>query len=187
MNPARIALVFAFGLVAGCMTAGPPLTAQGPPPVSGAAATRSPVGATLVLDPFDLRLGSTVQFSRIPNRGEIHDLQQTRALTRLVLVLPAWPASYGELQPLEQLGDESDVLVVVPGYPDSREAIEAWNLLAVRTRIIAVVDAPPPSNSVVADLNAMRGLERVIARVDPPSRSGFERLQRPMSFWKVVE
>ena len=184
MKPLRIALVFAFGLLVGCMTAGPPLPAQSPP---SSGTGRGPVGATLVLDPFDLRLGRTVQFNRIPNRGEIHDLIQAGSLTSLVVVLPTWPTNYSEIEPLEQVGQESQVLVVVPGYPRSREAIEAWNLLAVRTRIIAVVDEPPPSISVVADLNAMRGLERVIARIDPPSRSGFERLQRPMSFWRVVD
>ena len=184
MKPVRVALVFAFGLLVGCMTAGPPLPAQSPPP-SGA--SHGPVGATLVLDPFDLRLGRTVQFTRIPNRNEIHDLLQACSLTSLVLVLPAWPTAYSELEPLEEVGQESQVLAIVPGYPRSREAIEAWNLLSVRTRIVAVVDEAPPSIAVVADLNAMRGLERVIARIDPPSRSGFERLQRPMSFWKVVE
>ena len=183
MKPAHVALAFALGLAAGCMTAGPPLTAQSP--LTGS--SRGPVGATLVIDPLDLRLGRTVQFNRIPDRGEIHDLQQVGALTRLVLVLPAWPASYPELESLEQLGQESDVLVVVPGYPASREAVEAWNILNVRARIVAVVDTPPASIAVVDDLNAMRGLERVIARIDPPSRSGFERLQRPMSFWKVME
>ena len=35
---------------------------------------------------------------------------------------------------------------------------------------------------VVQDLNAMRSLERVIAEMELPSRSGFERLQRPLSF-----
>lgn len=183
MKPARVALAFALGLAAGCMTAGPPLTAQSPVTGSG----RGPVGATLVIDPADLRLGRTVQYYRIPSRNEIHDLLQIGPLTRLVVVLPSWPASYPEVEPLQQLGLESDVLVVVPGYPGSREAVEAWNLLDVRIRIVAVVDAPPPSLGVVGDLNAMRGLERVIARIDPPSRSGFERLQRPMSFWKVMD
>jgi hypothetical protein len=32
----------------------------------------------------------------------------------------------------------------------------------------------------------MRNLERVIAEMDEPSRAGFERLQRPLSFRKVV-
>jgi hypothetical protein len=40
---------------------------------------------------------------------------------------------------------------------------------------------------VVQDLNAMRGLERVVADVDPPSRAGFERLQRPLSFRRLVD
>jgi hypothetical protein len=39
----------------------------------------------------------------------------------------------------------------------------------------------------VQDLNGMRVLERVVADVDPPSRAGFERLQRPLSFRRIVE
>jgi len=38
----------------------------------------------------------------------------------------------------------------------------------------------------VADLNGMRGLERVIAEIDDPSRAGFERLQRPLGFRRVM-
>jgi len=76
---------------------------------------------------------------------------------------------------------------VLPGYPPSREAAEAWNLVNARLRMIVVVTTPPPSIGVVGDLNTMRGLERVIAELDQPSRSGFERLQRPLSFRKVVE
>jgi hypothetical protein len=38
----------------------------------------------------------------------------------------------------------------------------------------------------VANLNELRALERVIAEMDQPSRSGFERLQRPLSFRKIV-
>ena len=186
MNARRYVLIFAAGLVAGCMTAGPPLTAQSPGPAAPATA-RTTLGPTLILDPMDLRIGTTVQFARIPSRNEIHDLQQARSLSRLVLTLPTWPGTYGELQSLEQLGEESDVVVVVPGYPPTREAAEAWNLANVRVRIVMVVDGPPPSSTVVADLNGLRGLERVIARIDPPTRSGFERLQRPLSFWKIVD
>jgi hypothetical protein len=40
---------------------------------------------------------------------------------------------------------------------------------------------------VIDDLNLMRGLERVIAEMDDPQRGGFERLQRPLSFRKVIE
>ncbi len=193
--------VFAAGLVVGCMAGGPPLTAQSPP--AGRPAQPSTVpsatpgmssgnhgpayGTPLILDRTDLRLGTTVQFGRIPNLGELNDLQQLPALAHLVLALPAWPATYAELQALEQLPYEADVIVVLPGYPPSREAAEAWNLLNARVRLVMVVDAPPASNTVVADLNAMRGLERVIAQTDYPSRTGFERLQRPLSFRKVVE
>src|SRR6185295_5003205 len=55
MNARRYALVFAAGLVAGCMTAGPPLPAQSPAPA--ASPTRTVLGPTLILDPTDLRIG----------------------------------------------------------------------------------------------------------------------------------
>jgi len=185
----RASAVFAAGLVMGCMAGGPPLTAQSPP-----AATRADygpgglrIGTPLVLDRADLRLGTTVQFSRIPDVGELHDLQQIPALAHLVLALPAWPSTYAEIQPLDQLPNESDVIVVLPGYPPTREAAEAWNLLNARLRLVVIVDTPPPSHTAVGDLNTLRGLERVIAQIDEPSRLGFERLQRPLSFRKVVE
>jgi hypothetical protein len=54
-------------------------------------------------------------------------------------------------------------------------------------RIVVVVNDLPPGNEVVDDLNKMRGLERVIAQIDDPRRTGFERLQRPLSFRKIVE
>ena len=54
-------------------------------------------------------------------------------------------------------------------------------------RIVIVVQGPPSSSGVISDLNAMRHLERVIAQMDEPSRSGFERLQRPLSFRKILE
>lgn len=184
MSARRYTLMFLAGSIAGCMAAGPPLPAQAPP---SASASRSLLGPTLILDPMDLRIGTTVQFSRIPSRGELHDLRQAQSLARVVMVLPAWPASYGELQSLDELGQESDVVIVLPGYPPTREAAEAWNLAAARVRIVMVVDRPPPSSTVIADLNGMRGLERVIARIDPPSRAGFERLQRPLGFWKIVD
>jgi hypothetical protein len=37
------------------------------------------------------------------------------------------------------------------------------------------------------DLNAMRGLERLVVDTDDPSMSGFEHLQRPVTFRMVRE
>ena len=132
-------------------------------------------------------MGLTVQFSRIPAPEEISELRLTAGLAHVVLALDAWPAGYDALAALDLLPQESDVIVLLPGYPPSREAAEAWNLFRARLRLVLLVPDAPPSLSVVQDLNAMRGLERVIAEVDPPSRAGFERLQRPLSFLRVVE
>jgi hypothetical protein len=52
---------------------------------------------------------------------------------------------------------------------------------------VLVVPSTPPSTGVLADLNAMRGLERVMADVDFSNRASFERLQRPLSFRRLVE
>lgn len=181
---AILAATFAAGLVLGCVASGPPLTAQSPPPAPRSLGDR---GAPLVLDRTDLRIGTTVHFERVPTASELHDLQQLLGLAHVVLDLPAWPSSYAELQPLDQAPDGADVIVLLPGYPPTREAIAAWNLVTARLRLVLVVDGPPLSRGVTDDLNTMRGLERVIAQMDLPSRSGFERLQRPLSFRKVVE
>ena len=83
-------------------------------------------------------------------------------------------------------GESPDVIVVLPGYPPNRAAAQAWNYVGARLRIVAVVPGAPASSTIIGDLNTMRGLERVIAQMDEPSRSGFERLQRPLSFRKVM-
>jgi hypothetical protein len=197
MKPWTAIALLAAGLLAGCMANGPATTAQpshpagepapaGPGP-SPSRASGAGLPAPLILDRADLRLGVTVQFSRIPTLAEINDLRQSAGLAHVILALPAWPADYETLMGLGQLPPETDAIVVLSGYPPSREAAEAWNLVQARLRIVLLVDGPPPSATVVADLNAMRGLERVIAQIDPPSRAGFERLQRPLSFRKVVE
>lgn len=143
-------------------------------------------GTPLIMDRADLRLGVTVQFNRFPSTTELYDLRQVTGLAHVLIALPAWPADYAPLQVLNQVPEESDVIVLLPGYPPSRESAEAWNLLSTRLRIVVIVDGPPPNNGVVADLNAIRALERVIAQMDDPQRSGFERLQRPLSFRKVM-
>lgn len=187
MKPSSFVPVFLAGSLLGCMAGGPPLTAQAPPPSVPAAARVPFCGAPLILDRTDLRLGTTVHFGRIPDLSELHDLQQLPGLAHVVLALPAWPTSFAQIQALDQLPQEADLIAVLPGYPPSREAAGSWDLLGARARIVMIVDGPPPSIGVVADLNAMRGLERVIAQMDLPSRSGFERLQRPLSFRKVME
>ena len=54
-------------------------------------------------------------------------------------------------------------------------------------RTVVVVRGPPPGSTAISDLNHMRGLERVIAQMEDPRRSGFELLQRPLSFRRLVE
>jgi len=49
-------------------------------------------------------------------------------------------------------------------------------------RLIMIVDGPPADRSLIMELNRVRNLERVIAQMERPDRSGFERLQRPLSF-----
>ena len=196
MRPWTIAIVFAAGALAGCMAAGPPLVAQSPPP-----APQSPLGSPfadrrsgvddlrtpLILDRGDLSMGATVQFDRLPSASELYDALRVPGLTHLVLSLPAWPADVEALSPLDRVPPEADVIVVLPGYPPNRAAAQAWNYVRARLRLVAVVPGPPPSTVIFEDLNTMRGLERVIAQMDDPSRYGFERLQRPLSFRKVVK
>lgn len=196
MRPWSAIALLAAGMLIGCMANGPATTAQPPRPTPAQppAAARPPGGPAagrailpLILDRSDLRIGVTVQFARIPTPEEIGDLRQTAGLAHVVLALDAWPAGYEALTVLDLLPQEADVIVLLPGFPPSREAAEAWNLVRARLRLVLLVPEAPPSPTVVQDLNAMRALERVIAEVDPPSRAGFERLQRPLSFLKVVE
>ncbi len=194
MKALSIASVFAAGVLAGCMAAGPPLTAQPPPPASPLgspfADRRAGFGAIaypLLLDRGDVRLGTTVQFARMPSATELHDATQVPGVERLVIALPQWPPEYAPLDVLNQLPEETEAIVVLPGYPPTRAAADAWNLVSAQLRLVVVVTEPPPSAVVVADLNAMRHLERVIAQMDDPRRTGFERLQRPLSFRKLVE
>ena len=195
MRPWTATALLAAGMVVGCMANGPATTAQPSQPVTPPPAAAGPPGRPaghptllpLILDRGDLRIGVTVQFPRIPAPDEIADLSQTTGLAHVVLALDTWPASYEELTALDLLPQESDVIVLLRGYPPSREAAEAWNLVRARLRLVLLVPDAPPSPAVVQDLNTMRALERVIAEVDPPSRAGFERLQRPLSFLRIME
>jgi hypothetical protein len=196
MKTRSLAMTLIAGALAGCMAAGPPIATQSPP-----AEPRSPLGSPfsdrrmgvyglgtpLVLDRTDLSIGTTVQFGRIPLATELHDAARTPGLAHIVLSLPHWPDDPEPLQALNLTPEEADIIVVLPGYPPNRAAAQIWNYVTARLRIVAVVPGPPESSLILDDLNAMRGLERVIAQMDEPSRAGFERLQRPLSFRKVVE
>jgi hypothetical protein len=180
-----IAVVFGAGVLAGCMAASIPVPAQTPAP--GAAPSRFRVGTPLLIDRTDLRLGMSVHYDRIPNGTELAELGQLTGLAHVVLSLPSWPDDYAPLQALDRLPHDADLVVVLPGYPPSRGAVDVWDYVQSPLRVIVVADGPPPNVHVVHDLNAMRSLERVIAHLEYPSRSGFERLQRPLSFRKVVD
>ena len=185
MNAWKIAGLLAAGMLIGCMASGPPLTAQ----VSGrsGASTISNGAYPLLLDRTDLQIGTTVHFGHLPDAGEVNDLRQVRALAHVVLSLDAWPSDVTMVSALSGVPPEADVVVLLPGYPPSRASTELWNYIQGRLRLVLLVNGPPPNNSVVDDLNSTRRLERVIANMDDPSRSGFERLQRPLSFRKIVQ
>jgi len=200
MKTLKLAAMFAAGLIAGCMAAGPVSTARTPqPPRAGSAggplgspfAERRDIAITLatplIIDRADVGLGTTAQFDRLPTAADLNDLLRVPALVHVVVSLPRWPSDFESLQPLGALPAESDLIVVLPGYPPTRAAAEAWNYLGTRARLIVVVSGPPPTATVINDLNTMRYLERVIAQMDEPSRTGFDRLQRPLSFRKLVE
>ncbi len=140
--------------------------------------------APLLLDAGDFGFGTSVVFDRMPSPREIRDLAYLTAVQHVVVSLPEWPEGYEQLLPLGQslLPEGADLVVILPGYPPTRAAAEAWNYLRQPVRIVLVVDGPPAHRAGIDELNRMRGLERVIADMDEPSRTGFERLQRPLSF-----
>jgi hypothetical protein len=183
-----------IGALAGGLSCGPTLSARTAPagvdrpaaagdsPLGLPRSLRAPgFGAPLLIDRSDLRLGTTVQFARIPTIAELEDLRFVRGLLQVVITLDRWPEEYASLTALDHLPAEVALVVVLPGYPPDRASAEAWNLLSVPAHLIVVVQGPPAAG-VVHDLNAMRALERLIVDTDDPSRSGFERLQRPLSF-----
>ena len=176
-----------FGLLAagsalGCMASGPPLTAQDP----GTPANTAGPCAPLIVDRTDLLLGTTVQFTGLPDASQVHDLSSELGLAHVVVTLDEWPDDISRLAALEMVPEESDVIVVIQGYPSSRTAIDAWRLIRGRLRVVLIVQGPP-NNPVVLDwLNQMPALERVIGEMELASRAGFERLQRPLSFRRVI-
>jgi hypothetical protein len=196
MRPRSIAVAFVAGVLAGCMASSPPTPAQPPTsaphspagsPFSDARMGANGLGVPLIIDRNDVSIGTTVQFSRFPTASEVNDVMQLPGFARLVLSLPYWPEDLEPMRALDNLPAEVQVIVVVPGYPPNRAAAEAWNRVNARLRIVVVVPGPPASRAVLDDLNTMRGLERVIAQMDDPSRFGFELLQRPLSFRKVID
>lgn len=169
------------------LLAGPPSAraVEGVPDPAQAAPQCPP---PLLVDSADLGLGATVVYTRIPNTAEVHDLQYLESVGHVMLSLGAWPASYADIEPLSRavLPEGADLVVILPGYPPTREAAGAWNLLHRPVRIVMVVDSPPVDREMVFEMNSIRGLERVIADLPRPARTGFERLQRPLSFRVIV-
>lgn len=190
MRRLKFLVPFVAGALLGCATGAPPLT-SGPADVSSPIERYVPpvdpmTAHPLILDRSDLRLGTTVQFHRLPTASEFHDALQVPLVAHVVISLAEWPASAEALAPLAEYSPESDVIVVLPGYPPSRAAAQAWGYIDARLRLVLVVSGPPPTRGVVDDLNTMPSLERVIAQMSEPSRAGFEHLQRPLSFRKLI-
>ena len=144
----------------------------------------APAPLPLLLDTSDFGFGTSVLFGRMPSVKDIGDLASLTAVQHIVVALPEWPAGYEALLPLGQsiLPEGADLIVVLHGYPPTHAAAEAWNYLRAPLRIVLVVDGPPGNRAGIDELNRIRGLERVIADMEYPSRTGFERLQRPLSF-----
>lgn len=200
MRALRPALWLLTALLAGCAAGSLPAPAQSP---GGARAAeepphqlgspfadrpaRSPLDLPLLLDREDLGLGTTALFRHVPTAAELRDAEYLLGLRHVVIALDAWPDGFAALQSLSQLPPDADCVVLLAGYPPTRAALDAWNLVDARLRIVLVTAGPPDHSGVSQDLNQMRGLERVIARMEQPSRSGFERLQRPLSFVKVAD
>ena len=172
----------------GPTAAGTPASGSGPPPAAPAASTAQgsldeALCAPLLIEQ-DLGFGTHVVMRRLPNAADISDLGAVNGLRQIVVALPEWPADFAALAPLQQVAFPTDVelVVLLPGWPPSRAALDAWNLLGGNVRLIMVVGGPPADRALILELNRVRNLERVIAQMEHPDRSGFERLQRPLSF-----
>ena len=172
----------------GPAAAGAPPSGSGPPPAAPAASTAQgsldeALCAPLLIEQ-DLGFGTHVVMRRLPNAADISDLGAVNGLRQIVVALPEWPTDFAALAPLQQVAFPTDVelVVLLPGWPPSRAALDAWNLLGGSVRLIVVVGGPPADRALILELNRVRNLERVIAQMEHPDRSGFERLQRPLSF-----
>ena len=169
----------------GPAAAGPPPAATTPPPAP--ARSKEELDAALcapLLIEQDLGFGTHVVMRRLPDASDISDLATINGLRQIVVALSDWPADFAGLSPLQNVVMPPDVQLVVllPGWPPLRAALDAWNLLGGGVRLIMIVDGPPADRSLIMELNRVRNLERVIAQMERPDRSGFERLQRPLSF-----
>ena len=114
----NLGITFAAGALLGCAAGSPSIDAQPPAPSSPLgspfADRRAGFGSIaypLILDRADFRLGTTVQFTRVPSLSELHDLSSVPALQHVVISLPHWPPEYAALDVLNQLPDETDVIV----------------------------------------------------------------------------
>ncbi len=157
-----------------------------PPTAARTAELPSYVGVPLILDRSDLALGTTVQFTRLPNAADFNDLEYTYGLSKVVISLPEWPEGFEAVESLNHRPVDLDLIVILPGWPPTRSAAEAWNMVNGPLRLVVLAGGAPPTRGMLDDLNAMRSLERVIVQTDRPSRSGLERLQRPLSFRRIV-
>lgn len=196
MRRLEICALLTVGALAGCMAGGAPspeadltpparissLETQGGGPDAG-----SSTAAPILLDRTDLALGTTVEFHHLPSPVELQDASDLFALRHVVVMLPGWPQLTADLSRFAALPGGADAIVIVPGYPPDRSALDAWNLARGPIRLVVVVDGPPLNPGQLDDLNTLRSLERVVAREANPSRSGFERLQRPLSFVMTVD
>jgi len=197
LRPVLVVLVVALAGCASIPAAPPASPPAGPAGGTSASPLGSPfaeermtpnrVGTALLIDRTDMRIGTTVQFRHIPTPSELHDLTLLPGLSRVVLSFDEWPREYAPLQALDQAPEGVEVVAILPGWPPGRAAVDAWNYLRVPLRIIVIVPGPPATIDPITHLNELRGLERVIAQMEMPSRQGFERLQRPLSFRKIVD
>lgn len=188
MRKLEICSLLAIGAIAGCMTAAP-MPQAGPPaqyrPADegvGAGASFTGPAAPMILDRTDVALGTTVEFHHLPSVTELQDAAGLFALKHVVVMLPAWPQVNADLSRFSALPPEADAIVIVSGYAPDRSSIDAWNYARGHVRLVVVTDGPPLDPIQLDDLNKLRVLERVVARMPNPSRSGFEHLQRPLSF-----
>ena len=166
----------------------PPAGAPAPPAqdrreVPPEANADDPLCAPLLIE-ADYGFGTHVVMRRLPSASDLEDLRFVTGLRQVLVALPAWPSGYAELRPLQQaiLPEGSELVVLLPGWPPTREALGAWNLVGGALRVILLVDGPPGDRALISEINQMRSLERVIAQMEHPARTGFERLQRPLSF-----
>lgn len=191
MRRLEICTLLVVGALAGCM-AGAPSPEAGSAPTGaetgdGPGDSYAGVAAPLMLDRTDLALGTTVEFHHLPGPVELNDAANVFALRHVVVMLPGWPQSNVDLSRFSALPPEADAIVIVSGYPPDRSTTDAWSYARGRVRLIVVADGPPASPIQLDDLNTLRALERVVVRMPHPSRSGFERLQKPLSFVTAVD